>query len=147
MVEAMAGCGIPEIKIARKVGERGISPKTLRKHFRRELDTGATNANAAVARSLFNLAISGNVAAAIFWLKCRAGWRETNVVEHTNPQGHPLEIMHGNLDQRITDALASIARSGELEKVPGPAETEREDGSGASVEELEGPPKSTRSGG
>jgi hypothetical protein len=53
VVEAMAGFGIPEEHIARIVGEHGIDPKTLRKHFRTELDTGATRANAAVAQALF----------------------------------------------------------------------------------------------
>ena len=38
---------------------------------------GATVANAAVARALFRMATSvTNVAAAIFWLKVRGGWRE-----------------------------------------------------------------------
>jgi hypothetical protein len=145
IVEVMSGFGIQENAIASTIG---VAPKTLRKHFRRELDNGITTANAAVIQSLFRSATSGKCpAAAMFWVKCRAGWRETTVLQHTGPNGGPVEVTHANLDQRITDALASIARSGDLEKVPGPAETEREDGSGVSVEELEGPPKSTRSGG
>ena len=74
MVEAMAGCGIPETDIASVVG---IAPKTLRRHFRGELDTGHIKANAKVAGNLYRLA-TGNgreaVTAAIFWLKVRAGW-------------------------------------------------------------------------
>ena len=36
-----------------------------------------TEANAKVAQSLFQMATQGkNVAAAIFWMKARAGWRE-----------------------------------------------------------------------
>ena len=42
-VEAMAGYGIPEPDIARVIG---IDPKTLRKHYRTELDTGHVKANA-----------------------------------------------------------------------------------------------------
>ena len=72
-VEAMAAYGIPEIDIARVVG---IDPKTLRKHYRDELDMGETKANAQVAGFLFNAARSGNVTAQIFWLKTgRAGAR------------------------------------------------------------------------
>jgi len=52
-VEAMAAYGVPEDEIARSVGERGIDPKTLRKHFRRELDIGATKANSNVAQTLY----------------------------------------------------------------------------------------------
>ena len=50
-VEAMAAYGIPEIDIARVVG---VDPKTLRKHYRDELDLGETKANAQVAGFLFN---------------------------------------------------------------------------------------------
>ncbi|EQD45984.1 hypothetical protein B1B_12788, partial [mine drainage metagenome] len=55
----------------------GISPGTLRKYYRRELDTGIVAANMAVAGTLFKLATKGeNVTAMIFWLKCRAHWHE-----------------------------------------------------------------------
>lgn len=54
-----------------------ITVPTLHKYFRRELDTGAPEANAQVIESLFLNATKGkNVAAQIFWAKCRAGWRE-----------------------------------------------------------------------
>ena len=79
-VEAMAAYGIPESDIARVLG---IDPKTLRKHYRDELDLGATKANAQVAGYLFTAAKGGNVSAQIFWLKTRARWREA-----------PHELMH-----------------------------------------------------
>lgn len=72
-VETMAAYGIPETDIARVVG---VDPKTLRKHYREELDLGETKANAQVAGFLFNSARNGNVTAQIFWLKTRAQWRE-----------------------------------------------------------------------
>ncbi|MGD9713461.1 MAG: hypothetical protein AB7V46_15550 [Thermomicrobiales bacterium] len=72
-VEAMAAYGIPEADIARVVA---IDPKTLRKHYREELDLGQTKANAQVAGFLFNSARNGNVTAQIFWLKTRASWKE-----------------------------------------------------------------------
>jgi len=54
-----------------------IDAKTLRKHFCRELDRGTIEANAKVAAALFTMAtVDKNVAAAIFWMKARAGWRE-----------------------------------------------------------------------
>ena len=79
-VEAMAAYGIPEPDIARVLF---VDPKTLRKHYRDELDLGETKANAQVAGYLFNAAKNGNVTAQIFWLKTRARWRET-----------PLEVKH-----------------------------------------------------
>jgi len=54
----------------------GISDRTLRKHFRKELDRGTIDATTQVAASLFKQAREGNVTAAIFWLKCRARWKE-----------------------------------------------------------------------
>src|ERR1700741_611362 len=56
-VEAMAAYGIPEIDIAAVLG---VDPKTLRKHYRDELDLGETKANAQVAGYLFNAAKNGN---------------------------------------------------------------------------------------
>ena len=54
-----------------------IDAKALRKHFRRELDCGTIEANAKVAATRFTMAtVDKNVAAAIFWMKARAGWRE-----------------------------------------------------------------------
>jgi hypothetical protein len=55
----------------------GVDAKTLRKHYRDELDLGTTKANAQVAGFLFNSARNGNVTAQIFWLKTRASWKET----------------------------------------------------------------------
>jgi hypothetical protein len=75
-VEALAAYGISEDDIARVIG---IAPKTLRKHFRQELDTGHIKANAKVAENLFRKATGTGreaVTAAIFWLKTRARWTE-----------------------------------------------------------------------
>ena len=82
-VEAMAGFGVPEADIAKVLN---IAPKTLRKHYRAELD------NARVAECLFKQATGGNVTAQIFWLKTRARWKEATVLEHTGPDGAGLKV-------------------------------------------------------
>ena len=103
-VEAMAAYGIPEQDISRVVG---VDPKTLRKHYREELDLGTTKANAQVAGFLFNSAKNGNVTAQIFWLKTRARWKEV-----------PAEFKHsgavGTFDaNQLSDAdLERISRKG-----------------------------------
>lgn len=84
-VESLAGFGIPQAEIARLIG---ISIHTLEKHYREELDTGASKANAQVAQALFKRALGSDasaVTAAIFWLKTRARWSET--VNISNPDG------------------------------------------------------------
>jgi hypothetical protein len=79
LVKFLAAAGIKQIDVAKIVGIR--SPKTLRKHFRRELDLGGPEANTMVAKTLYKKATAGDTAAAIFWLKCRAGWRERSHFE------------------------------------------------------------------
>lgn len=89
-VETMAGFGITEDDIALSIG---ISAPTLRKHYRSELDLGHIKANSAVAQSLYKKALGDGasaVTAAIFWLKTRAGWKETTVTEHTGADGGPV---------------------------------------------------------
>src|SRR5436305_482537 len=87
-VKAMSGFGVPQPDIAIHVG---VDPKTLRKWFRDELDRGSIEATTKVAQSLFRMATEGkNVAAAIFWMKARAGWREKNSLEVTGKDGAPI---------------------------------------------------------
>ena len=90
-VEAMAGYGVPETEIGAMIG---IDPKTLRKHYRQELDHGHTKANIKVAENLFRKATGEGreaVTAAIFWLKARARWKEVSATEHSGPDGRPIE--------------------------------------------------------
>jgi hypothetical protein len=96
----LAAFGIPAADIATMVFNpmtgRHIGETTLRIHFKRELETGEIKANAKVAGVLFKKATqkecSGpSVAAAIFWLKTRARWRETSRIEHTGADGGQIE--------------------------------------------------------
>jgi hypothetical protein len=77
-VETMAGVGVPHDDIARLIG---CSAPTLRKYFEQELAAGTAKANLRVAQTLYRRAIDAkggrdSVIAGIFWLKCRAGWKE-----------------------------------------------------------------------
>src|SRR5580692_88384 len=87
-VRAMAGFGVPQDDIATFLE---IDAKTLRKHFRSELDRGSIEANVKVAQTLFTMAtVDKNVAAAIFWMKSRGGWREKTSIEQLGPDGNPI---------------------------------------------------------
>jgi hypothetical protein len=80
-VEAMVGFGVPEADIA---GVIGVDERTLRRCYREELSTAHVKANARVAENLYRKATGEGreaVIAAIFWLKTRAGWKETIVNE------------------------------------------------------------------
>jgi hypothetical protein len=73
LVRTLAGVGQDQDDIARQVG---ISPKTLRLHYRDELDEGHTEAVAAVIGKLYEMIQDGNSKAAIFADKCRGGKRD-----------------------------------------------------------------------
>ena len=74
-VEALAIAGCKQSLIADIVK---VSEPTLRKNFRKELNTSKARANAIISQSLFKKAKDGNVVAQIFWLKTQAGWKEKN---------------------------------------------------------------------
>ena len=102
LVKSMAAMGIQHEQIAALITR--CTAKTLRKHFREELDRGAIEANYQVGQALHKKAMSGNVRAQIFWLTTRAGWREKPpfepspaapaafvvAVSKTEPSGAPL---------------------------------------------------------
>jgi hypothetical protein len=101
-VETLAAYGIPETAIAKVLG---ISDVTLRKYCRDELDRAIPRANAQVAGFLFTSARRGNVAAQIFWLKTRAGWKE-------QPAPAPLEVnVNAKVEAKIDadEAFAKLA--------------------------------------
>ena len=97
LVQLHTTIGTPQEDVARIVG---IDAKTLRKHYRDELDLAHAKANATIGGALFNKAKSGDTAAMIFWMKTRAGWRETNRTELTGADGDELKI-HGRSSYSI----------------------------------------------
>lgn len=89
-VEALAGFGLPIKSIAILVRD-GIDHETVMKHFRKELDRGKAKANAKIGQTLFQQAINGNTAAAIFWAKAQMGWRESmDIAVGEMPKSRPL---------------------------------------------------------
>lgn len=110
-VNAMAAYGVPEDRIALVIG---IAPKTLRKHYRRELDTAHTEATAKVAECLWNNATKkNNVSAQIFWMKTRGGWREApQELQHSGAIGHYDLSKLSNADLKRVEAILSAAAIG-----------------------------------
>ncbi len=51
---------------------------------------GKARAIGAIAQSLIQKARGGDTASMIFYLKTQAGWRETDRLEHTGPDGGPV---------------------------------------------------------
>jgi hypothetical protein len=111
LVRVMVSGGIEAWAICECLS-RKISKGTLRKHFRREIATGAGEANAAVIASLHKMAVGQRarpaqivngvqyhaqseirpeVRAAQWWTQARMGWRETT--EIANPPGEKLRVV------------------------------------------------------
>lgn len=84
----------------------GIDPKTLRKYYREELDLASAKATATVGGALFNKAKGGDTAAMIFWMKTRAGWKETTVIDNKHEIPAPFtgfDIRQVGADQSKPD--------------------------------------------
>ena len=72
-VKTLAGLGLSQQEICAIVGLR--SPKTLRRHYQRELAAGVAEATTKVKQTAFRLAISGrDPRSTIFWLRTRMRW-------------------------------------------------------------------------
>ena len=89
-VEAMSGYGLPVEQIAILI-RGGISIDTLYKYFGDEMTAGKAKANAKVGQTLFQKAMAGDTAAAIWWSKARMRWKEKVEHEHTGAGGGPLK--------------------------------------------------------
>jgi len=85
----LSALGVPHEDIALRLK---ISSDTLVKYYQEELDEGRIDANSAIAGTLFNQAKKGNTVAAIFWLKTRARWKETQSHEHSGVDGGEIRI-------------------------------------------------------
>lgn len=114
-VSALCSFGVPQDEIAAYIG---VDSKTLRKHYRAELDQSEIKANAAVGKFLYQAA-SGRalkdgashadcVRAAMFWAKTRMKWRETSQHDHISSDGSLASQDNAALEQRLR-ALIGVA--------------------------------------
>mgnify|MGYP000001795943 CR=1 FL=1 len=89
-VAALSGVGLPQDQIACLVRD-GIHVETLRSHFAKELAEGKAKANSQVARSLFQKAVAGDTASAIWWTKTQMRWSEVQKHEVSGPDGGAIQ--------------------------------------------------------
>ena len=92
-VRALASMGIPHDQIATYIG---IDKKTLYKYYREILDKAKIQANMKMAQCLFQQAQNGSTAAAIFWLKIQAGWREDRVIYEDDSNEVTINVVRVN---------------------------------------------------
>lgn len=82
LVEQLVACDIDQESICYVIK---ATPFELRLHYANQLKHGLASATAQMAGSVFRAGVAGDMKAAIFWLKARAGWRE-QVVANTDTQ-------------------------------------------------------------
>lgn len=118
-VEALAAYGTPHKEIARVLR---VDVEALRKDYEEELATGRTKANSRVAEALYRTAVAGGregVTAAVFWLKARAGWKETTAHELALAEGtapmEPLRIVFVGGDMTHVNELDKADRERRLD--------------------------------
>jgi hypothetical protein len=93
-IEKLAALGLTEGEIAHCLGicqDTLIVTKKEYSYISEAIKRGQAQGHRQVANALFTKATSGDVGAAAFYLKCRAGWKETNKLEHSGPEGKPIE--------------------------------------------------------
>ena len=69
---------------------------------------GKAKAIGAIAQSLIAKARGGDTASMIFFLKTQGGWRETDRVEHSGPDGGPVELSDGRA--RLMALIQTVAQ-------------------------------------
>jgi hypothetical protein len=89
-VTLMVAGGINQADIARW---RGIDLKTLRKHYREELDNGATTVNAMVLAEHIKLIKKGNFPAIKWYQQARLGWRGDTTDEDSKQPDQSMRIV------------------------------------------------------
>ena len=93
-VESLAANGLTDEQIASALG---ISRTTLanrkreNEQFVQAIKRGKAKGIALVTNKLMESIKGGNITAMIFFLKTQAGWKETNVQEHTGANGTALQ--------------------------------------------------------
>jgi len=94
-VESLAANGLTQEQIACALG---ISESTLTKRKKENTDftdaikRGKAKGIALVTNKLMESIKGGNMTGMIFFLKTQAGWKETNVQEHTGANGGAIQV-------------------------------------------------------
>ena len=114
----MVGLGIPEAEICgliRNANGKPIDEKTLRKHFRGEITTGASKVKFMVGQFMVASILGtgdhtnfvplkdekARASLALLFAKSRMGWKETTVNEHANPGGKAFIYQVSKTDSKL----------------------------------------------
>jgi hypothetical protein len=91
-VKSLAGYGLSRKDIAQVIEIDSVD--TLLQQFDNELTLGPLEAQSNVLSTLFRMAMAGNPAAIMFWLKTRARWNERGPREERKAPSHTIWNIH-----------------------------------------------------
>jgi hypothetical protein len=108
IVSVLAAEGVTHLAICRHIRRPGakaselepISPKTLRKYFRRELTEGRSIADSEIVHANYKLMRAGNPQVTMFLAKSRLGWREVQEVHMRESYGDLVKEAHEKAAER-----------------------------------------------
>ena len=118
LVEMLSFAGYPQAQIAKSLTAEGISVPTLKKHYADELEGSKVRRLAGVAGMAYQMAmgrpatfdrdgnqltkeIKPNPAMVMFICKTQLGWKETSVLEVTDPSAGARDRLAGTVDKLI----------------------------------------------
>jgi len=102
-VEQMSALGMSTMDISAVLR---IESRLLEKFYKYEIETSTSRVNNQVAKLALQMALSGAMPEMTkFWLKSRAGWKETKVTEITGANGGPVEF--AEVKRRMIEAVES----------------------------------------
>ena len=93
-VAFMCAAGIDQAGICYQLGLAGtrITAKTLRRHYKADLANGYASITYRMARRLVEKADAGDLAAIMFYLERRGGWRRLDNLALANADHQPLAM-------------------------------------------------------
>ena len=110
--------GLTNLQVSKLLG---ISSVTLARNYREELDTAEARANFNVANNLYNIATDptnkSSASAAMFWMKTRARWRESNRLDEMEHKAAELAEAGANKNQTLDPRLLSVEQRQALREI------------------------------
>jgi hypothetical protein len=110
LVENASAFGLTQADIAEQLG---IGEKTLRKHFRAELNSGKFKLDMIAGRTVAELMKDKDsrvrLEAAKYYTARRMGWKETSVNENVGKDGGPIETKDVSALDIIRAGIASVS--------------------------------------
>ena len=100
-VQNLTAFGATHAEIAQCIGTNGVSEKTLRKHFRRELTVSTFEVKALAMSKLVRAINDGEAWAICFYLKTKGGFRETSDHRFVNHEGKDRGLTLAEIDAAI----------------------------------------------